>query len=180
MACAALCGQGGPARAQQAQVPVGAGGSEAAAGGPEAAAANSASRINISVALDLALTYALADEAWDRSYGGEISLSRRQPSAPLALIGVGLGGARATRADATRGWRVWLDVAAATRMRGLLWGIAVGPGVDLSPIRRARWRGHATLWIFAGVVPYVRAGVIQEDGIFTELGVQVVLPAIDW
>ncbi|GAB4510091.1 MAG: hypothetical protein Tsb0020_27020 [Haliangiales bacterium] len=170
MACAALCGQRGPAWAQ----------AQVGAGEPEAGAVSSASHINISVALDLALAYGFADDAWERSYGGEISLSRRQPSASLALIGVGLGGTRATRADVTRVWRLWLDVAAATRTRGLLWGIAAGPGVELSPIRRARWRGHATVWIFAGVAPYVRAGVIQEGGIFTELGVQVVLPAIDW
>jgi hypothetical protein len=117
------------------------------------------------------------DGQWDGGFGGEISLVRVREREPLAALGVAVGALRLAADD--RG-RVWSELLAGTRLAGFHMGLGAGASVDIDAVDGARWGGHATVWIFAGVVPYARVGVVEEVGPFGEVGIKIAFPVLDW
>jgi hypothetical protein len=112
---------------------------------------------------------------WDSAWGGSVSLVRIRERARLGTVGGWLGGAHYAVRD---GGRVWLDGVAGTRwLTGRMIGAAVGPVVELGDLRHPRVGAQATIWCFAGVVPYARVGVLEASGSFVELGVSLGVPA---
>jgi hypothetical protein len=117
------------------------------------------------------------DGKWDGGFGGEISLVRVRERDLLASLGITAGALRLAAAD--RG-RLWSEVLAGTRLAGIHAGLGAGASVDIDEVRAPRWGGHGMVWIFAGVVPYARVGVVEESGLLVEIGVKVALPVMDW
>lgn len=116
------------------------------------------------------------DPDWNRGFGGELTLVRVRERAPIGAAGIALGGLRYSEGE---GGRVWLDIYAGTRrIAGAMTGLGAGITAEISPIAHARWGGHASLWVFAGVIPFVRIGVVQKSGLYVDFGVKVALPAL--
>jgi len=109
---------------------------------------------------------------WDSVVGGELSVLRVRENELLAVIGGRLHAARWTQAS---GGRIGLEGVAATRL-GLLVGVAAGPLLDLGDVYHPRIGASAAIWCYAGVVPYVRVGVIEASGSFVEAGLELPLP----
>ena len=81
-----------------------------------------------------------------------------------------------------RGGKIWLEAEAALRTPVPI-GLGVGPVAEVDRIRPPRFGVQATLWVMAGVVPYVRVGTLQERGGFLELGLMIKLPlprVVEW
>ena len=117
---------------------------------------------------------ATRDEAgWDSVFGLEAAVLRVRERSRLAVLGVGLGGARLAE---TERWRLALDALVGTRIGRAVVGLAVGPTLDLD--RRAHPELGATVmaWAFVGVTPYARVGVLGDGTRFVDLGVQLSLP----
>jgi hypothetical protein len=113
-------------------------------------------------------------EGWDSSFGGEISLVRVRERDALGALGLGLGGIRFTATD--RG-RLWADVQLGSRRPlGLGAGLSAGVTTEIDAVIPPRWGAQATLWMFLGVIPYVRVGTVQQSGLFVDLGVKIALP----
>ena len=96
----------------------------------------------------------------------------------LGALGVSIGGARWTERD---GGRLWLDGIAGTR-RSLpsMIGVSIGPMIEVGDLHHPRIGVSGSIWLFAGVVPYLRMGVVDAAGGFLEAGLQLSLPALRW
>jgi hypothetical protein len=112
---------------------------------------------------------------WDSGFGGE-----------LAIGSLAENSAWAATADFIAysdriGGRAALEAAAGTRWPGgLLIGLAGGPVVEVDDHRRPRLGGQASVWLFAGVVPYARVGAVDKGGVFVDLGLRIPLPVWRW
>lgn len=116
----------------------------------------------------------LIEGTWDSAVGGELSLVRIREHRSLAAMGFGFGYARYAGRD---GGRLWLEAVAGTRrLGGFLVGASVGPAVELGAVQHPRLGGTASVWAFVGVIPYVRAGVLDEAGSYVEIGLALELP----
>jgi hypothetical protein len=114
--------------------------------------------------------------SWDSGFGGEISLVRVREQEFLGALGLGIGGIRFATED--RG-RIWADVQLGSRRPlGLGAGLNAGVTAELDAVIPPRWGAQATLWVFLGVLPYVRVGTIQQSGLFVDLGVKIALPVL--
>lgn len=165
----ALCGAwSDTAAAQPAPAPDGA---------PAPAAVRVTSLDGTYLALGPAAAFVHADGQWDGGFGGEISLVRVRERERVAALGLAAGALRLAAVD--RG-RVWAELLAGSRLAGLHAGLAAGATMEIDETRPPRWGGHATVWIFAGVVPYARLGVVEEGGPFAEMGIKIALPVVDW
>ena len=112
--------------------------------------------------------------AWVSGVGLEASFVDIHEHAFPAAIGAAAGGVAYAGRD---GGRLWLEAEVAVkRPLPVAVGLGAGPAVEVDAVRPPRWGGEATLWVFAGVVPYVRAGWLQETGTFGELGLMIKLP----
>jgi hypothetical protein len=121
---------------------------------------------------------AVSQDGWTGTFGGEVILVRVRERRPLAALGLVAGAVR--YADVERG-RLSVDLLAGTRRPfGVALGIQAGGLVEVDEIRRPRPGVQGTLWLYAGILPYVRAGTIQETGAFFELGLRIPLPAFRW
>jgi hypothetical protein len=129
------------------------------------------------LALGPVASFVRTDGKWDGGFGGEISLVRVREREPLSALGIAAGVLRLAADD--RG-RVWSELMVGTRLAGIHAGLGAGVGVEIDSVRAPRWGGHATVWIFAGVVPYARVGVVEEGGLFAEIGLKIALPVVDW
>lgn len=118
------------------------------------------------------------EDDWDGAFGGEISLWRVRERAVVSAVGAALGGHKFSERD---GGQVWAELLAAHRT---VWGLAIGLGaggtVALDEFRSPRWGAHGELWVFAGVIPYVRIGSVEASGAFLDFGVKIALPAVRW
>ena len=114
------------------------------------------------------------DRASQSIFGGQVLALRLRERASLTSLGVALQGVRYSGAE--RG-RVSLDAIVGTRLWGIDFGVAAGPVAEVDRVVPPRWGAQATLWVFAGIVPYVRVGRLQGDETFLELGAQLMLPA---
>jgi hypothetical protein len=104
--------------------------------------------------------------------GGELSIVRVHEREALSVIG---GRLIAGRWTAAVGGRIGLEAVAATDL-GAIVGVAAGPLVDLGDLHHPRIGGSVAIWCYAGVVPYVRVGVIDSSGGFIEAGLEIPLP----
>jgi hypothetical protein len=118
------------------------------------------------------------DDRWYSTFGAAATVVRVREHAWLGALGVSVGAARWTERD---GGRVWLDALVGTRRVGdVMVGASAGPLLELGDLRHPKIGGAGAIWLFAGVVPYVRLGVVHAAGEFLEAGVQLALPALRW
>lgn len=117
------------------------------------------------------------ESEWDSAWGGTIAVLRIRERARLGTVGAWLGGAHYALRD---GGRVWIDgVAGSRRIVGArMLGFAAGPVVELGDLRHPRVGAQASIWCFAGVVPYARLGVLEASGSFVEVGISLSVPAL--
>jgi hypothetical protein len=115
---------------------------------------------------------------WDGGFGGELSLVRVNEHRRLAGLGISLGGLQYTERS---GGRLWGDLFGSTRtVAGVMTGLSLGLAVEVDEVRRWRWGAQGTLWVYAGVIPYVRMGSLQRGGLFVDVGLKIPLPALRW
>jgi hypothetical protein len=118
------------------------------------------------------------DARWYSTFGAAATVVRVRERAWLGALGVSVGAARWTERD---GGRVWMDgLVGSRRVGGIMVGATVGPMLELGDLRHPKIGGSGSIWMFAGVVPYVRLGVVNAAGEFLEAGVQLSLPALRW
>jgi hypothetical protein len=115
------------------------------------------------------------DGGWDSAGGAHAAWVRLRERRPVAATGVSLGAWRLASEDTGR---VWLEALVGTRRLpgGALTGLSAGPIVELAPTEHARLGATGALWLYAGVVPFVRAGWLAEAGASIELGLSLPLP----
>jgi len=109
---------------------------------------------------------------WDSVVGGELSVLRMREDDGLALVG---GRVYAGRWTEALGGRIGVDAVAATRL-GVLVGVAGGPLLDVGAQHHPHVGASIAIWCYAGVVPYVRVGVIDSSAGFIEAGLELPLP----
>jgi hypothetical protein len=111
---------------------------------------------------------------WVSAVGGELSVVRLRQDHVPALLGLDLGGASY---GGKPGGRLWLEAEAAlTHPLPFTIGFGLGAAVEVDRVVPPRPGVQGTLWIFAGVIPYVRAGYIETTGAYAELGVLFKVP----
>ena len=131
------------------------------------------------VGIGLIINAVRMEGGWDGGFGGEISLTRVRENQPLSALGIAAGAMHFAKRD--NNGRLWADLSLANRtLMGFTWGLSGGLSVEIDDLAPPRWGGHGTLWIFAGVIPYVRIGAVENTGIFMDFGVRVALPAFRW
>ena len=122
-----------------------------------------------------ALSY--LDRVAQSTFGGQLVVLRVREQTPIATAGITFGALRYTTADR---WRTFAELAIGTRVRSTHVGMGIGPVLEVDRVAPGKLGGQVTLWVFAGVIPYVRAGHIAGTGSFAEFGVQLMLPARRW
>jgi hypothetical protein len=116
---------------------------------------------------------ALRGPRWDSAFGLSASYLRLREARVAALLGVSLS---ATRLSSARAGVVSVEAVIGTRALGPLAGIGGGPSARITDLAHPRWGGVATVWIFAGIVPYLRVGVHRQEDAYIEVGAQLTLP----
>jgi hypothetical protein len=116
------------------------------------------------------------EDSWYSAAGAELSLVYLREHCLPAAVGLAGGGISYAGRD---GGRLWLEAEVAFN-RPLPFGIGVSGGVvaEVDPVAEPRYGVQGTLWVFAGVIPYVRAGTVDVSGDFVEIGVMVKIPAV--
>lgn len=123
-----------------------------------------------------AFAAARVEGKWTSAAGGELSLLHVTERALPAALGISIGALGYVERE---GGRVWLEAEAALRDPlpfGL--GFSVGATAEVDVVEPARWGGQTTVWAFAGVIPYVRAGWVEVSGAFLEAGLLVKVPVL--
>ena len=116
-----------------------------------------------------------SEEGWDAAFGAELMVYRYREDQPLSVLGASVGMIRFSELD---GGHLLAEVGAGTDLaRGPRLGAALGVTARHSPTRHLRYGAHATLWAFAGAIPYARVGVLQGTEIFADFGLRIALPA---
>lgn len=115
---------------------------------------------------------------WDDAWGGELGVGQLRDRSVLSAWAASVGLVGFT---ARSGGRLWGELTVGTRWpTGYLVGIGAGPAVELDRVRTPRWGGQATVWVFAGVVPYARVGALEPGGVFVDVGLRIAFPAVRW
>lgn len=122
------------------------------------------------------------DQAWDSAVGAQLQLHRRRQSPTLSILGLSLSAATFAKYEAIR---LGLDVYAGTRLLGgIPIGLGLGPVADVFLSHRPRGGARATIWLYAGVVPYVSVatmhGLGAPDGIELEAGLKIPFSLVHW
>ncbi len=117
-------------------------------------------------------------EGWDGVFGGELTVARVTEHRAVAAVALNLGGARFGMRSAGR---LWLEGMVGTgRLLGVVVGVAAGPTLEVDEQIPPRVGVQGSLWLYAGVLPYLRVGAVRDAGSFVEIGVKVSLPAVRW
>jgi len=117
-------------------------------------------------------------DGWDGAVGGELTVARVTEHRPVAALALTLGGARFGTHNAGR---LWLEGMIGTRrLLGVVVGVAAGPTVEVDEQIPPRAGIQGSVWLYAGVLPYLRAGAVRDGGRFIEIGVKLSLPAFRW
>ncbi len=104
-----------------------------------------------------------------------MSVVRVREHGALAGLGVDVGGVSYA---GQAGGRLWLELEAAVHdPLPVAVGLSAGPAVETSLGGIERVGAQATLWLYLGVVPYVRVGTLPADGNFVEMGLMFKVPA---
>jgi len=109
---------------------------------------------------------------WDTVVGAGLSVLRVREHDLVAVVGGRVTGARWSKG----GGRLTAEAVVGTRAPGFLVGLAGGPLVDLADLHHPRVGGAAAIWCYAGVVPYIKIGVIAGSDRFLEAGLELPLP----
>jgi hypothetical protein len=111
-------------------------------------------------------------DAWFSAVGLELSVVRVDESVFPAALGIAGGGVSYAGRD---GGRLWLEVEAG--LAGPIpVGIGLGAAAEVDRIQAPRLGAQATLWLYAGLVPYVRVGTVKTTGSYLELGAMLKIP----
>lgn len=130
------------------------------------------------VALTVLGSAVRAEGAWDSGFGGSLALGALRDRPALAAWAAAID---VLAYSERSGGRAAIEGAIGTRWpTGLLIGLAGGPVIELDDLRRPRAGGQLSVWIFAGVVPYLRAGTVEKSGFFVDLGLRIPLPVWRW
>ena len=122
--------------------------------------------------------YAPEGDTWDGGFGGELMLVRVQERAALGALGIAAGGVRFAQAG---NGRLWADVFVGNeRWLGIALGVSAGVTAEVGDVQAPRLGWQATVWGFAGVIPYVRIGSVEKSGAFVDAGIKITLPAVHW
>mgnify|MGYP001589477805 CR=1 FL=1 len=106
--------------------------------------------------------------------GLELSVVHVDEHAWLAAYGVAVGGVGYTERD---GGRLWLEAEVAHQgSLPVAIGLGLGVTAEVDPVRPPRFGAQATLWVFAGIVPYVRVGTLAQAGTYLEAGIIIKVP----
>jgi len=115
---------------------------------------------------------------WYSTFGGAATVVRVREQAWLGVAGASIGAARWTTRD---GGRVWLDgIVGTRRLLPSMIGVSIGPTLELGDLHHPRIGASGSIWVYTGVVPYLRVGVVDAAGGFVEAGLQLSLPALRW
>lgn len=112
------------------------------------------------------------DDDTDSAIGVAAAIVRIRERAAFGAVGVSAG---ATLWAARDGGRIWVDGLAGTRF-GRMLGVSAGPLVDLGDLHHPRIGGSLGVWAFLGVTPYARVGVVENLGMFGEVGLHLAFP----
>jgi hypothetical protein len=111
---------------------------------------------------------------WIGAVGAEISVMSVHEQRTPAAIGIDFGGISYAGRP---GGRFWAEAQIGFEKHlpiGV--GLSAGVSAEVDPVEPPRWGGQATLWLFAGVIPYVRVGEVEGTGSFVEVGVMIKIP----
>lgn len=113
---------------------------------------------------------------WFSAFGLEGSVVYLRERRLPALIGGSFGG----MSYAGRGGgRFWLEAEIAVNdPLPFAIGLGFGPAAELGRSQPTHLGIQGTLWVFAGVLPYIRAGALEQTGGFVEIGILIKVPAI--
>ena len=116
------------------------------------------------------------EDDWTPAAGAELSLVYVQERCRPAALGFAFGGLSYSDRD---GGRLWLEAELAVNdPLPVAIGLGLGATAEVDPVQDARLGLQATLWVFAGVIPYLRAGSLDREGEFVEAGVMLKIPAL--
>jgi len=110
---------------------------------------------------------------WNSAVGAELSLVRLREGRWPALYGISVGG---VVFDQRQGMRTWAEVELAIDKLPVTFGVSGGLAIEFDQVIPPHYGAQATLWFFAGVVPYVRVGTLESYGGFFEAGVMIKVP----
>lgn len=119
--------------------------------------------------------------AWDSKVGAGAYLAWDRPSSSISTLGTlvelsGFGGTDATRLTA--------DLFLGIQLSDFSVGIGIGPLLDLFPNHRPQYGVRSTVWLFAGITPYLSISSISGLGApedpEIEVGLKIPFPAISW
>jgi hypothetical protein len=114
------------------------------------------------------------EDTWNAGVGAEISVVGVREHEIPAAVGVAGGFVSYASRD---GGRIWIEAETAfKRPLPLGVGVSVGVAAEVDPVRPPRWGLGATIWLFTGVIPYVRVGTVEEAGAFFEAGLMIKIP----
>lgn len=112
-------------------------------------------------------------DTWNSAVGAELSLVRLREGRFPALVGVSLGG---VVFDSAPGLRSWAEVELGIDRFPVKFGVSAGLAAQFDRVVPPHFGAQATLWVFAGIVPYVRVGVLEELGSYFEAGLMIKIP----
>ncbi len=123
---------------------------------------NHLSRPSLHLALGPTIAGTRLDSGWDSQVGGELHLVHLTPSRHIAIHGAALGVANFSR---TRATRLSLDLYTGVALSAdFTLGLGVAPFVDLFADHRPLGGARATLWIHAGIAPYLSVSKVWGLG----------------
>jgi hypothetical protein len=114
-----------------------------------------------------------AQDTWNAAAGAELSLVRLREGTFPALLGVSVGG---LVFDSVPGLRSWAEVELGVDALPVKFGVSAGFAAQFDRVIPPHFGAQATLWVFAGIVPYVRVGTLDELGSYFEVGVMIKIP----
>jgi hypothetical protein len=112
-------------------------------------------------------------DTWNSAVGGEVSLVYLREHRWPALFGISVGGVVFDQRD---GIRTWAEAELAIDKLPVKLGVSGGLAIEFDRTIPPHFGVQGTLWVFAGVVPYVRVGTLESYGAFFEAGVMIKIP----
>jgi hypothetical protein len=112
-------------------------------------------------------------DTWNSAVGAELSLVRLREGRFPALLGVSVGG---VVFDRLPGLRSWAELELGIDRFPVKFGVSAGLAAQFDRVVPPHLGAQATLWVFAGIVPYVRIGVLDELGGYFEAGLMIKIP----
>ena len=114
-------------------------------------------------------------DQWDSTIGADGTVIRVRERELIGAAGASFGASKWTERG---GGRFWLDALVGTQVAGHMVGASAGPLLEVSQVSHPHLGGSVGVWAFFGVSPYARIGVVDQLGMFAELGVHIALPVL--